>query len=191
MRQLLYLQQRQEHFKQAEAIYEFRKNRLVQKLGEYEQIDPGFRSRIDPELARTLTWTTPDPNQPGGIAYGTTLGDLVMDADEVNPAELMVYFSQHKDVYQRIAALHPLKQGVALGEIVGRLAAAKTGTPRPSVKPHVISTASPPIKPPVASSLTSDDELDDADDLSEAAVNRHIRRENARMLKHPTLRRLR
>jgi hypothetical protein len=59
------------------------------------------------------------------------------------------------------------------------------------VKPHAISTASPPIKPPVASSLTSDDEIDDADDLSEGAVNRHIRRENARMLKHPTLRRLR
>jgi hypothetical protein len=187
-RLLLAHQARQQEHLRNEAVYQHRVTRLQQQFEAYERIDPGFRDRIDFDIARQMTWTTPNPREYGGLVAGTALGDLVMDSQEVNPAELMLYFSEHKHDFQRIAALHPLLQAVALGEVKGRLAAAHTS--RPSVT-RTISTASPPIKPPVVSSMTSDDEIDDGEDLSETALNRHIRRENARELKHRHLRRLR
>lgn len=177
-RRLLAMQNQLQQRQQAEALYQQRVTALQKKFGDYERVDPTFRDRIDPGIARAMTWTTPD-------AYGTPLGDLVMDSE--NPAELMLYFSDHRDDFQRIAALHPLLAGVALGEIKGRLAAAKSQ--RPSARTHV-SNANPPIKPP-AGSMTTSDEIDDAEDLSEDAVIRHIRRGNAHAFKHRNLRRLR
>jgi len=171
---------------QNEQFYEARKAQLLQKVHEYEQIDPQFRDRMDPDVAQALRWSVP-ANNGYDIEYGTPLGELVARSD--NPIGMMVYFSEHKQDLQRIAALHPLLQAEALGELRGRLAVASPQkAPR---QPRIISRASPPVMPPVGGALNHDDEIDDADDLSEASVNRHIRRGNASELRHRHLRRLR
>lgn len=80
----------------------------------------------------------------------------------------------------RIASLPPGYAIAALGRLEAKIemrtAAADAG---PAPKTRAYTPAKPPIKPVGSSPVTSDDE-GDPDDLSEAAVNAHIRRENAK-----------
>lgn len=98
--------------------------------------------------------------------YHSELGPELAHALTLDPAELA-----------RIASLPYGFAIAALGRLEGKLeqgaAAAPTGSaPAPAYKP-----ANPPIKPVVGSPVTSDDD-GDPDDLSEAAVNAYVRREN-------------
>lgn len=182
---------RAEHAKQrqvgerqrAHQVYQTRTARMTEKLEAYKKDHPDYTEKIRaaaPLIDRYLLFSTPD-------AIGTPLGDLVLDSD--NPPQLVVWFAEHQQDLQRIATLHPLLQAKALGEIEGRIAAANE---RPSATPRAISSANPPIKPPVGSPVVSASEgEDDADDLSEAALNAHIRRENSRSSRHPHLSRRR
>jgi hypothetical protein len=99
-------------------------------------------------------------------------------------AALAYDLAKHQpDELSRLASLPPVLVVEALGEhkasLKLRAAAAPSGpvATTPAYKP-----ATPPIKPVVGSPVTSDDE-GDPDDLSEAAVNSHFKRENAKILK--------
>lgn len=121
----------------AQQVYSERDARIRQSFTDAAAKDPNFKLRIDPDIATSLTW--------GGLPEdpGTLLGNLI--ADETNPVDYLVYFSEHKQDFQRISALHPLLQGVAFGEIKGRLAAAASPS-APAPKPKPASQAKPPVK---------------------------------------------
>lgn len=137
---------------QAEVVYGRRLATLTDKFKAHEAIDKDFKTKIDPEVAAALQWSTP-------AAVGTPLGDLVMDSP--NPIELMIHFSQHKSEFQRISGLHPLMQAMELGEIRGRLAVAATPAPAPRPKP--VSAAKAPIKPLGGSPAPAADDTPDED----------------------------
>jgi len=149
---------------QAETVYQTRMNGLQEKVAKHEATDKDWRTKVDPEVASALKWSTP-------VEAGTPLGELVMDSD--NPVEYMIYFSEHKKEFQRITTLHPFLQGVAFGEIKGRLAVASS---RPDSKPQPISHAKPPIKPLGSSPVVSDD----AEDEGELPLEQFVKIGNAR-----------
>lgn len=88
--------------------------------------------------------------------------------------EVLLYLSDHQDLAQRIATLHPIDQIGEIGKILARLDAAPPSTgPAPT---PVASSAKPPIKP-----VTASPQVADGDDYSEdESVDKHIARENAR-----------
>ena len=149
---------------QADQIYTTRMTALQEKVGKHEQTDKDWRTKVDPEIASALQWSTP-------VKEGTPLGELVMDSDD--PVAFMKYFSEHKKDFQRLTTLHPFLQGVAFGEIKERLAVANS---RPDSKPQSISQAKPPIKPLGGSPARSDD----AEDEAELPVDQFIKIGNAR-----------
>jgi len=149
---------------QAETVYQTRMNALQDKVAKHEAADKDWRTKVDPEVASALQWSTP-------VKAGTPLGELVMDSD--NPVEYMIYFSEHKKEFQRITTLHPFLQGVAFGEIKGRLAVASS---RPDSKPQPISHAKAPIKPLGGSPVVSDD----AEDEGELPLEQFVKIGNAR-----------
>jgi hypothetical protein len=158
---------------QSEQIYQRRTTALTEKLKAHEVKDPEFKTKIDPEIASALTWTTPE-------SVGTPLGDLVMDSS--NPAELMIYFSQHKQEFARIWNLHPFLQAAELGEIRGYLRGQAKASESAPPKPKPVSRASAPIKPlggnPAlpAEDTRPDDELSDEEhDARYAKMRRQFR----------------
>lgn len=162
---------------------------IREKWEAYKKVEPNFEQKVNQDIATALRWHgIPTPDGKGGYTedVGTALGNLV--ADSAYTPQLVVYFSEHPNDFQRLSTLHPLLAAVEFGKLEERLAVASRG---PIAKPVVPSSAKPPIKPPVSSPVISPDDVDDADDLSEAAVNRHIKAGNSRDRGHRTLHRLR
>lgn len=114
---------------------------------------------------------------PGAIGASTLIAHL--NHSEFGP-QLAYELAKDRAELARIVSLPPAYVVEALGELKAtiktRTAAAPSG---PAPKAQDYKPANPPIKPVGSSPVTSDDE-GDPDDLSEAAVNAHIRRENAR-----------
>lgn len=103
--------------------------------------------------------------------------DFVIDS-ALGP-QLLGYLWDHQDEAQRLATLPPDKAFGQMGRLEMRLeAASSAGSARQT---PVLSKASPPPKPVGSSPTVSDtgDDEDDTEDMSERAVLRHIRRENA------------
>lgn len=141
--------QQQSAQRQGQAVqhHEQRMSSLTEKLKAHELKEPDFKTKIDPEVAKALTWTIPDfQNEKGEwvSGVGTPIGDLVMDSP--NPAELMIYFSQNKAELSRIWQLHPFMQAAELGEIRGYLKGQAKAAEAAQPKPKPVSKASAPIK---------------------------------------------
>lgn len=128
--------QQQAQFQQADSTYRQRMSGLETKWQDHAKRDPEFTSKIDPEIASALKWSTPTER-------GTLLGDLVLDSP--NTTDLLLYFSEHKSEFGRIMSLVPALQAVELGEIRARLS---TKAAEPAPKPRLVSQAKPPIKLP-------------------------------------------
>ncbi len=118
---------------------------------------------------------------PAGAPAGDSIG-LHLFHSEFGP-QLAYELATHPAELARIAGLAPAFAIAALGRlehtIEMRTAAADSG-PAPTTPDY--KPAKPPIKPVVSSPVTSSDD-GDPDDLSEAGINAHIKRENARDLK--------
>lgn len=173
VRKFQHQQQQMQQQGQAEVHYERRTSALTEKIKAHEAKDPDFKTKIDPEIAAALTWTTP-------AAVGTPLGDLVMDSP--NPIELMIHFSDNKQEFARISQLHPLLQAAELGEIRGFLRGKAQASEAAPAKPKPVSKASAPIKPlgDAPASMKPDDrpdeELsDDEHDLRYSKLRRQYR----------------
>ena len=133
-----------------------------EKLDTARKNIPDFDKRIDPD-----------------IPVDTRVMPFIQRHDMAG--EIMVYLSEHKDEARALLSLHPIDQIGRIGEIGGvlksRTAAASNG---PAPKAIEISKAKPPTKPLGGSPIISEDDADDSDDTSEAAILRHFERENKR-----------
>jgi hypothetical protein len=96
-----------------------------------------------------------------------------LTAQEQGP-QVLLYLSDHQDLAQRIATLHPIDQIGEIGKILARLDAAPVSTgPAPT---PAASQAKPPITP-----VTASPHVPDGDEYSEdEPVEKFIARENAR-----------
>ena len=105
----------------------------------------------DEQAARLLAQLDPDvlnarPSMslaPGEAPTGeTAFADLVLHHEQ--PGRLLTYFSDHKDDYRRLTALHPMLAMRELGRLEARLDAASSGSVS---TPSTLSQAKPPIQP--------------------------------------------
>ncbi len=152
---------------QAQRITTHRIQTMRSRVDAYRATHPDFDARINPQVA-AMPFTTHD-------AVGTPLGDAIVDSDHA--PELLEYFTDHPDDFQRLAALPPMFVFREIGKIEARFGVASHG---PTPTPVLVSAATPPTKPLGGSPIVSDTEADDGDDLSEAAILRHMTRENAK-----------
>ena len=175
--------QQQQQFYQSQARAKAMKESVQSKLDAYKKTDPDFAKKIDPDIGRGLAWHG-GYDASGKEDVGTPLGNLVADS-ELTP-QLVLYFSEHKDDYRKLTALHPFLQAVEFGRIEERL---RNGQKPPS-KPAE-SKARPPVNVPKAAPASAAEPTDDDEDMSEHGVNSFIRRGNAVENRHRHLHRLR
>lgn len=111
------------------------------------------------------------------LSAGEPVGAENVVADEILSSErapaLMVYLSEHPEVFQRLATL-PSPQAVQreMAKLEGRLEAATTAT-QPQLRS--VSKAPPPVRPVTGTPMTSENEL-----TGEESYDEHVRIMNAR-----------
>jgi hypothetical protein len=150
------------------------KQGFSQRVGEFAKTDPDFNTRLSPDiLALKPVYDA--------VLSGEQVEAKHYIADEIigshKAPELLVYFSEHRDEFQRIAALktpHAVVREMAKVEqkLESSSDAATTG---PSVN-RGVSKAKPPVKPVTGSPSTASPSEGSDDEPFEA----HVRRENAR-----------
>ena len=82
-----------------------------------------------------------DGHDRGAKVVATAFADLVLHHEQ--PGRLLTYFSDHKDDFRRLTALHPMLAMRELGRLEARLDAAPSG----SASQPSLSQAKPPIQP--------------------------------------------
>lgn len=165
--------QQQHAQQQREWQLQQRANTYVERMSP-RMADPDFAARLQASpLAHTLaTYALPAGVRP------TPMNDLIEEIiDSPFPDKLSEFFLDHPQDLQRLTTLNSRAElSRAIGRIESRLEAALPGPARTPA----ISHAKPPIKPVGTSPDVSVDDADDTEDLSEAAVLRHHKRENAK-----------
>lgn len=115
------------------------------------------QSRYDNFLARVKATPDWDTKFKPETALARDLVPYIQDHDQ--GPQILLYLSEHPDLAQRIATLHPIKQIEKFGEIVGLLSArpAAAEVRGPAVETPPASRAKAPIKPLGSSPQVSDD----------------------------------
>lgn len=113
---------------------------FADRMQQAQTTQPELLARIDPDVlnARPSMSLAPGETPTGETAFA----DLVLHHEQ--PDRLLMYFSDHKDDYRRLSALHPMLAMRELGRIEARLDAASSGSVS---TPSTTSQAKPPIQP--------------------------------------------
>lgn len=164
--------QQQQAQSQREWQIQQRENTYIQRMSP-RMADPTFGERF---AASPLAHTKATYALPPGVRP-TPYNDLVEEIiDSPFPDKLVEHFLDNPTEFQRLATLKSRTElARAIGRIETRFDAALPGPARTPA----ISHAKPPIKPVGNSPDVSVEDSDDTEDLSEAAVLRHHKRENA------------
>lgn len=156
-----------------DSLRDERGKNVQERCAAYAKVEPNWHAKVDEDLLDALPLINLGPNDKG--TYLNAIADVVWTSDR--PAQLLQACSQPA-IRQRLSTLPPDEFYREMGRIEARLEAASTAGPAPK-SPPVITKAKALIKPVSTSPVVSDDGVDDDEDVSEAAVNRHIRQGNA------------
>lgn len=169
-----------------QAIQQQRQQAVAREHWENEQKNRSYFERMsaritrDPDFAKKLDASPVGdlkpfhllaPNEPRTVY--SAIADQIMTSEI--PDKLAEFLIDNPSDFQRLATLNPRDLVRAIGKIEARLEAVLPGPAQPA-----ISTAKPLIKPVGASPVVSDEDVGDDEDLSEAAILRHHKRENSR-----------
>lgn len=113
---------------------------FAERMQQAQAAQPELLAQLDPDVlnARPSMSLAPGEAPTGETAFA----DLVLHHDQ--PDRLLTYFSDHKDDYRRLTALHPMLAMRELGRLEARLDAASSGSVS---TPSTVSQAKPPIQP--------------------------------------------